>query len=202
MAIAMLLASVGFIGLAGDAPDAPKSIRVIVHDPDGKPLPGANVHIGIWTKEKDYKYKRDYETDHAGAARIELPKTFYILRLWASKKPFVSMFANWEQDELASGKGVPDEYTFRLEKAVTAGGRVLDEKGKPIAGAKVQVNLNGELKPVNSDGRTIYDTWLAWGRDAVVTDADGRWRITNVPSSPQLAMRLMVTHLDFVSSEI
>src|SRR5207245_2570585 len=112
-------------------PSAPAAgaLRVVVLGPDGKPLPGANVHSSIWTEEKDFKANHDYTTDAAGAAPVELPKTYYIVRLWASKKPFVGLRAAWEQAELAGGKGVPAEYTFRLESAVTAGGRVVDEQG-------------------------------------------------------------------------
>ena len=60
-------------------------MRVVVLDPQGKPLPGANIHSGIWTEEKGFKSNHDYKTDAAGAAQVELPKTFTILRLWASK---------------------------------------------------------------------------------------------------------------------
>src|SRR5205823_14771828 len=102
---------------------------------------------------------RDYETDATGAAQVELPKTFYIVRLWASKKPFVTMFTGWEQNELASAKQFPSEYTLQLEASVTAGGRVVDEQGKPITGAKVQVMIanTAEVKPTGADGRTHYN---------------------------------------------
>src|SRR5262245_34915350 len=80
-------------------------------------------------------------------------KSRYILRLWANKKPFVSMFANWEQNELATLKHPPDEYTFRLEHGVGAGGRIVDGAGKPIAGAKVRVDIDDSPIPANGDSR-------------------------------------------------
>jgi protocatechuate 3,4-dioxygenase beta subunit len=176
-------------------------LRVVILDPQGQPLAGANVHSSIWTEEKDFKANRDYKTDAAGAAAVELPKTFYILRLWASKKPFVTMFANWERSELASGKEFPAKYTMRLEAGVTAGGRIVDEQGRPVVGAKVQVSLSGDPKPAHSDGRTRYDTWLAFGTDAVTTDVEGRWHIDNVPNHAQADLRLQVGHPDYVSDE-
>ncbi len=100
------------------------ALRVVL-DPQGKPLSGANIHSGIWTEEKGFKAPRDYKTDTAGAADVELPKTFSILRLWASKKSFATLFANWEQAELTSGKELPAEYVMRLDSAVTAGGQVV-----------------------------------------------------------------------------
>jgi uncharacterized GH25 family protein/thiol-disulfide isomerase/thioredoxin len=132
---------------------------------------------------------------------MELPKTYTIVRLWAGKKPYVTLFANWEQAELSSGKNVPAQYVFRLESPVTAGGRILDEKGKPIAEAKVQVQLVNDPKPANSDGRVRYDCWLASGKDAVTTDAAGRWRIENVPKHPNAELSLLVTHPEFVTDE-
>jgi RNA polymerase sigma factor (sigma-70 family) len=144
-----------------EKPQAARTLRVVVLDPQGKPLPDAKVHAGIWTNEKGFRANHDYQTDAAGAAQVELPKSFYILRLWASKRPFVTLFAGWEQNELASGMKLPAEYTFRLERGVAAGGRIVDEQGTPIAGAKVQVSLAGDPRPARSDGRTRYNTWLA-----------------------------------------
>jgi RNA polymerase sigma factor (sigma-70 family) len=183
-------------------PAAARALRVVVLDPQGQPLADANVHAGVWTDEKGFKANRDYKTDAAGAAQVELPRSFTILRLWARKRPFVTMFAGWEQNELASGKRVPAEYTFRLESAVTAGGRVVDEQGKPVAGAKVEVQMSGDAKPANGDGRAGYDIWLSEGSDAATTDADGRWRIDNVPNHPRAELSLQVSHPDYVSDEV
>jgi len=176
-------------------------LRVIVLDPQGKPLSGANVHASVLTNEKDFKANHDIQTDDSGLAQVKLPKSLTILRLWAGKKPFVTLFANWEQAELSGGKGIPADYTFRLDSAVTAGGRILDEKGKPIAGAKVQVRLANDPKPANSDGRVRYDNSFAWGSDAASTDADGRWRIDNVPDHPKVELSLLVTHPDYVTDD-
>ena len=101
--------------LKADEPAAAREeMRVIVLDPDGKPVAGANVHASVWTDEEGFKANQDVPTDDAGVARVKLPKTFHILRLWSSKKSFSSLYASWEQAELSSGKGVPAEYTFRL----------------------------------------------------------------------------------------
>src|SRR5262245_45740452 len=199
-AVAILL-TMRFPVVAADPPAGARTLRVVVLDPQDKPLDGANVHSSIWTEEKDFKSNHDYKTDADGAAHVKLPKTFYILRLWASKKPFVTMFANWEKNELASGKEFPAEYSMRLEAGVTAGGRVVDEAGKPIGGVNVQVSMSGDPKPTRSDGRTRYDTWLAYGTDAVTTDAKGRWQIDNVPNHPKVELSLLVAHPDFVADE-
>ncbi|MDY3560873.1 sigma-70 family RNA polymerase sigma factor [Gemmata sp. JC673] len=182
-------------------PPAVEAMRVVVLDSTGKPLPGANVHAGIWTDEEGFPANRDIETDAAGAARVPLPKTFTILRLWAGKKSFATLFANWERSELASGKGVPAEYTFRLESAVTAGGRIVDEKGKPVTGARVEVRLENALKPAGSDGRVRYNGWIAESNDAPTTDTDGRWRVDGVPDHPEVELSLLATHPDFATDK-
>ena len=84
---------------------------------------------------------------------------------------------------------------------MTAGGRVVDEKGKPVAGARVQVDLANSPNPPGGDGRAKYSYDLAHGTDAASTDADGRWRIDNVPDLAEVELSLLVTHPDYVSDQ-
>ena len=183
------------------AEPASRTLRVTVLDSQGKPVPDAKIHASIWSEEKEFKANRDYQTDAAGAAVVALPKSFYILRLWASKAPFVTMFAGWEKAELTSDHPFLNEYAFKLEPGALAGGRILDEQGKPIAGAKVAVSLGKAPKPDGGDGRARFNPWLATGDEAVTTGADGRWRIDNVPNHPAVELRLLVTHPDYVSDQ-
>ena len=44
----------------------------------------------------------------------------------------------------------------------------------------------------------IPTIWLSEGEDAVKTDADGKWAITNVPADP-VEVSLLLTHADYVS---
>ena len=194
---------------APPAVPASGTMRVVVLDPQGKPLAGANIHSNISSSVSAREFKlidQDLKTDAAGAIQAEVPKYTACVRIWAGAESFVTMYANWEEDELRSGKGLrgkglPGEYTFHLEPGVVAGGRIVDEESKPIAGAKVQVSINFDLKPANSDGRVKYDPWLANGSDAAITDADGRWRIKNVPNDPRVELSLLVSHPDYVSDQ-
>jgi beta-lactamase regulating signal transducer with metallopeptidase domain/thiol-disulfide isomerase/thioredoxin/protocatechuate 3,4-dioxygenase beta subunit len=174
----------------------PASVRVRVLDPDGKPLPEASIHASMWTNEKGFKASREYTTDADGFARVQLPRSYYIVRFWGGKKPYVTMFSHWETEELAGNKKLPAEYTIRLERGVKASGRIVDEHGNPIAGAKVKVHTNGGT-PIKGDGRTSYDI----DDDVATTDADGRWQIDNVPASAQAKLSLLVTHPDYSSDE-
>jgi RNA polymerase sigma factor (sigma-70 family) len=177
-------------------PAEARTMRVIVLDPQGKPLAGAKVSTNILSHEAGVKAKRDYETDAGGTVRVELPKTFFVLRVWASKKPYVSMVAGWDEDELVKGVPVPAEYTIRLAPRVTIGGRMVNEQGLPIADAKVQVRLDHPPKPADSDGRTLYNAG-----EVVTTDADGRWHTDDIPDDPRVEVSLQVTHPDYVPNE-
>ena len=174
------------------------TMRVKVLDPEGNPLPGAKVHASIRTDEKDFKSKQDYETDADGIAEVNIPQTYEIVRIWTSKRPFVTMFSHWERNELTGGAKLPEEYTVRLEAGVSAGGRIVNEKGEPLAGVTVEVTSDGG-RPKKGDARTEYDMWLANGDDAVTTDRGGRWRIDNVPNDEATELRLMVSHPDYIS---
>ena len=181
----------------------PTSMEVTVLDAEGKPLVGADLTVGVWTDEVGFKRTREYKTDAAGLARVALPKTFTIVRLWAgfwdSKKPFVTMFAGWEEPEIKGGEKLPDKYTFKLERGTTAGGKVVDEQGKAIAGATVEVRMSGGTEPVQGDGRAKYNTWLARGKDALTTDQDGRWQIQNVPDHAETELSILVSHPAYIA---
>ncbi len=173
-------------------------IEVLVLEPNGRPLEGAEVHASFWTDEKDFKKNRDYVTDSEGVARVELPKTYTIVRLWVSKRPFAKVFSHWEASELAGGMGLPKEHTVLLVRARTAGGRVVDEEGRPIAGAKVTVWAR-DAAPAGADAHSEYAGDLAVGSDALTTDQDGRWQIDTVPDDPKVQLTVHVEHPDYLS---
>ncbi|SIO41187.1 Signal transducer regulating beta-lactamase production, contains metallopeptidase domain [Singulisphaera sp. GP187] len=178
-------------------PTETKRLRVVVLDPNGKPIPDATIRASIRTEATEGQTMREAKTNTAGAAEVELPKTVTRLRLLAEKPTFVSMVASWDQYELASGHDVPTESTFRLEPAVTAGGQIQDEQGRPIPGAQVQVILGDMLRPAKGDDRISYAIVLTDRDHPITTDAEGRWRIDNVPDHPQLELRLLVSHPDY-----
>jgi protocatechuate 3,4-dioxygenase beta subunit/thiol-disulfide isomerase/thioredoxin len=179
-----------------------RTLLVVVLDPRGKPVEGADIHANIITDEKGFERYREYKTDMAGVALVELPRTMIVLQLWARKRAFAPLYANWEQNELASGQKLPAEYVFRMESGVTAGGRVVDEEGKPIAGARIRVTQAYTPKPAHNNGRTSYDTWLAAGIAMATTDAEGGWGIDNVPNHLETKLELTAYHPDYISDDI
>ncbi len=177
-------------------PAAARNLRVVVLDPQGQPLDGASIQVGIWTNEKDFNYKRKHVSDAKGSVEITLPASFYIVRLWAEKGTFVSMCAAWEQDELAKGITLPSEFTFQFKDGVAIGGRVVSADGKAIAGAQVKV------RDSNSDqSAASVDRARPYVYESATTDAEGRWRILNAPNSPTRRYALLVSHPDYIADE-
>jgi len=171
-------------------------IRIKVMGLGGKPLKDAVIHPSIWSKE-DFKEK-DVTTDENGVAVVDLPRTFRILRIWASKDDLVPRFAHWEEEELSAGTHVvPRDFTFDLRKGTTMGGFVLNEDGKPIVGARVEVMRNSDEAEENQ--RTSDDIWLASGGGACITDERGSWSVHNVPESEQTTVSVKLSHPDYVS---
>jgi hypothetical protein len=171
-------------------------MHVRVVDSSGRAMPGAKVHASLWTKEP-VKANRDYLCDAQGEAKVELPKSVDILRLWARTEGHVPLFAHWESDELeGDASRLPDEFTFTLRKGTVIGGFVKNEDGQPIAGVKVQVMLSHRR---SERQRVLDNTWLAEGDDARTTDAQGRWKLDNVPSGDDVELRLRLGHADYIS---
>jgi hypothetical protein len=174
-------------GKSSEASPARRKIRMHLVGPDGKPVPRAQVRIGVWSEDK-FRPKREHTTDAEGTVEIELPTQLRIVRFWTSADKLVSMFVHWEERDEPE-KSLPADFTIPLEKATTIGGYVVDERGKPIGGAKVDVQLQSGGKK-DEGARIAYDRWLASNDDALFTDADGHWSLANVPAADDIQIAL------------
>jgi Protocatechuate 3,4-dioxygenase beta subunit len=180
-----------------DEPKPPeRSMQVTVVGPDDKPVVGAKIHVSLWTKEP-FKANRDFVCDAEGRTTFDLPKQIRILRLWASKENHVALFAQWWPEQEAAPRPIPQQFTFHLAKGTNLGGTVKNDDGKPIAGANVEVRLSGGDGGLVSP-EPIPTIWLSEGEDAVKTDAEGKWAISNVPAG-DVEVSLLLTHADYVS---
>jgi hypothetical protein len=180
------------------AAPATRTMRVQVSDLDGQPVAGVLIHAGIWTKEP-FQANRDYTTDAEGKTTVDLPQQIDILRLWATKESHVGLFAQWWPGMQPDGHMIPEEYTFRLARGTTIGGVVKNDVGDPIRGVKVQVQLRGPTGQAQLLERPLPNTWLAYGDDARITDADGRWSLDNVPAGDGVEVLVMLGHPDYIS---
>ena len=98
-------------------------------DPQGNPLPGAKIHTEISTKQAAFEPTRDYTTDAHGLAEVKLPETYGIVQLWIVKTPYATVYSELKPRKKGHEQP-PGECTIRLEKTVTAGGRIVDDEGE------------------------------------------------------------------------
>jgi outer membrane lipoprotein-sorting protein/protocatechuate 3,4-dioxygenase beta subunit len=167
-----------------------RTMQIDVVGPDGKPMPGAKIHVAIWERnpaKKDRDYS-DYVSDARGLAVIRFPQDFKILRFWVVRDGYAPLFVHWEELDAAP----PQVFAVRLAKGTVIGGTVQDEQGRPIAGAKVEVSVVNDQ--VNYVQQRIYTAGgLANGDDARTTDAAGRWTLDNVPDG-DVKLSLRASH--------
>jgi len=158
-----------------------KYIEVKVIGPDGQALPDVSVDVKIDNMEFPMPTNQD------GQISLNVPSGYnHRLQLSVKHDTFVAVGVRW-----SSGKGIPEKFEIPLQKGTPIGGLVLDEKGQPVEGAKVEAarinnpQTDGKLQP-------LLDGHLA------TTDEEGRWQIlTETNKSRPLHLRL--SHADYVS---
>jgi beta-lactamase regulating signal transducer with metallopeptidase domain/uncharacterized GH25 family protein/thiol-disulfide isomerase/thioredoxin len=183
-----------------------RTMIVRVLDEAGKPLSDANLHVSTWEMKgaRDFP-NRDLTTDSQGRVEVEIPRRLRILRMWPAKDGYVPLFVNFAEGKHEEGRLIPDEYEFRLRKGTRLSGRVVDEDGKPISNAKVQVRVEVDEPAWGVNPDAMISTWLTdddFHSPTPITDADGRWSIDNAPAPPEKGkkdyeFRLQVTHPEF-----
>ena len=87
------------------------------------------------------------------------------------------------------GAKIPGDHTIEMEEGVTIGGIVKSPQGKVIAGATVVV-----LARAGADSSPY---WSYVPEVRVTTDANGRWRFSEMPSGWEFVY-IRVTHPDYV----
>ena len=176
---------------------AANSILLRVVGPDGKAVQDAAIHVSVWTDEP-FKHNQDFVTNADGQVKSPLPKQIRILRIWANKEHHVPLFAQWWPEMQPDGNEIPKELTFELQAGMKIGGTVVDENGDPIQGVHVEVMRAQQGFENELASHLNIGTWLASEEDARITDAQGRWELTNVPPGDETVVRLKLSHPDFI----
>ena len=172
--IALVLGSFALLALNASCASA-LELRV-VDAAGGRPISGASV---TWRVGDGQSVK--LPSDSAGKVKISVPrKAVGTVRVTASKQNFAPMTMWWEADRL------PAKFDLSLPEAQTIGGRVIDEAGRPVKGARVTLNLPQRL----AGPRVALDEF------ALESEADGRWRCGFVPKDAAYVF-LDVSHPDF-----
>ena len=163
-------------------------------DPDGQPVPKANVQVrnrpaikaeqvleGTFVKE--LRYGCETQTTDAGVLKLALPVDQPRLTLMVITPGYGPYWAQWDQS-------APESFTGTLDRAWTIGGVIVDEEGQPIGDAEVHPSLEFKKRPGN-------DFQLAMG-SSVKSDAQGHWKFESIPDSLQ-SVHVSVNHKAFAS---
>jgi len=115
-------------------------------------------------------------SDSQGAARVTIPDLTgsYYFNVRATRAGLVPLVISWSRTSRSPAP--PDRFRFRMEKAATIGGRVLDQDQRPVTGATVVIGVRKHYP----DSDQQPDLALVPAQ----TDADGRWSFSSVPEQP------------------
>lgn len=157
--------------------------ELLVVDKDNNPVSNASVQIRSDIKFEDgkqvlvgefirqRKYDSDFKTDSNGQLSISMPKGPTKLDLYVETTGYGPFYSPWSTTN--SSVGIPAKQKIVLDSAWTIGGIVENEKGEPVAGAKVGVSLRFKVRPDCDEALYVGEKQLA--------DAEGKWRYDKVP---------------------
>jgi hypothetical protein len=170
-------------------------------DDHERAVPQVGIYVDIWPDDSYEPSKRSYTTDNEGQTTVLMPAPPRLFRMWTQKAGYVPLFAQWWPERQPDGHLVPLELTFSLPNGTEIGGVIVDDAGNPIEGAVVVVALGNQIDEMGR--RPVPSMWLAEvpgpGKNPCLTDAEGRWRLNNVPAGDEVFVRTKVTHPNYIS---
>jgi hypothetical protein len=89
---------------------------------------------------------------------------------------------------VGASRDLPDEYTMKLERALSAGGVIINEAGDPVSGVAIRIQRADDYR----SGEENVDFQLA----IATSDPDGRWVYSYIPKDYE-ELRFTLTHGDY-----
>jgi thiol-disulfide isomerase/thioredoxin len=158
-------------GNAANAAPPAREMHFRVVDADtAAPVPG--VKVRSWAREI-------LTTDENGRCPLPLPQPktkSFSYRITLTKTGYVSKYVTWSTQQKDAIEDIPSEYTVNLEKGVTIGGTVKNEKGQPLAGAAVIFS-----GPPDSTAGVRERNFVGRAYHQEKTDDSGHWQNSEVP---------------------
>lgn len=182
-------------------PSVNEMVELTILDSNGERIPKAHIFVSCWFADRQYqdKFKKEVLADNNGVAKLELLPTLTRIRFWVSAEKHVTLFCGFEPGMLPH---MPKEITLRLQPSGLIGGQVVDSKGVPIAGAKVQIRRDGGGTKLDQNEFSHLNTWVAYGDAAMTTDENGDWIADQrIPIGDDLEFSFIVKHPDFMGSD-
>jgi RNA polymerase sigma factor (sigma-70 family) len=183
--------------LAGKPTSSNELVLHIVANDSGNPIAGATVEFIVGKKDTTARRPQRFlptemTADNLGVCEIPISRdTTDPLLVRTRIDGFVDTTFAWNR-----GERIPRQYTMRLARSVPIGGQVVDEAGKPVAGAEVAVQSGGHSTSEDNP----YPPHISTGAgEKTVTDIRGRWRIDRFARTGISTLNIRVTHPNYVS---
>ena len=157
-----------------------KTLTLTICDESGSPIPKAK--FSYWGDPKPHDadgYRKYTETDENGQFVVAFkPEQTQKSLVFILESPGYAPFhAGWgDRDANIENDPIPAEYSVKLEKALTVGGIVLGDDGKPLAGVNIDFSV-----PWGNRARIKQPDHYVCGCRAK-TDENGIWKYESVPS--------------------
>jgi RNA polymerase sigma factor (sigma-70 family) len=166
----------------------------IVASATGQPIAGAT--LNLWFRENGATNlpltQREITTDKFGVCEIPVSRGPVSMQGVSSRTDgYVDTAVAWQPER---GETIPRQYTLRLDNATPIGGQIVDENGKPVAGAEVTVTSRNFASEDSSSPQISTAA-----TEHKLSDAEGRWRIARFARKAVSTLNFQVTHPDFVA---
>lgn len=155
-------------------------VQVRAVDADGKPIVRARLGVQLGASDGPVWHDGDAQGRFVATLPKREPGYCYLM---VRADGYAPMRAFWRD-------ALPSEFTFEMTKAVTVGGLVQDEAGKPIAGATVLFS-GGHHDAVRRAESSFY-------QEKFTTDERGRWKCDLAPVNMNAAS-INVRHPDYAN---
>jgi uncharacterized GH25 family protein len=157
----------------------------------GKPVP--NLRLRISGNESGGSFRApDAMTDQKGEATVRHPGDTTVSLTISTIGDGVPQTAI--RLPASNGEPIPVEYTFKTAKALTIGGVVQDENGRPISGATLRFMQYGPSDTTRNERVTL-------GLTTNRTDAAGHWEFRSLPRGVT-DFAIAVAHPDYAEARV
>ncbi len=175
---------------------APTKFRGMVLDPDGRPVPGATIVAGCYDTGKSGH--QVLKTDAEGRFAWNRPESANNVCLIAYKEGFTPDAMAFPAHALTA----PEDMKLRLRKPEPFAAALIDEAGKPVAGARVRIQV---IAVSSEEGNSVSIGFNRVPREviagsplddlfATTTGADGAFTFRAI--APGWGLKLAVTTAD------
>ena len=160
-------------------------LEVSVLDPDGKPLPEAEVQISMGgTRFPMY-------ADNQGKISFNVPAdSSSRLQIGVQMEEYLAQAAAWKE-----GEKVPENFKIQMKKGASIGGIVQDEEGNPIEDVLIEGIMISNGSTQLPGGGKLQPYFYG---ELARTDADGKWEVKSAPEH-EIELQLKFSHPEYVS---